>query len=89
MLKELIQKLVELSVRRVSISSNINFWVKDTETEPPLNISFPIMEADAIPELMIRLKQTLDKQAKKDFQKDKIVWIAYEIEKKKWNIKVL
>lgn len=89
LLKELIQKLVELSVNRVGKSSNINLWVKDTKTKPPLNISFSITEADAIPELMISLKQTLDTQLRKDFQKDKIVWIAYDVEKKEWNIKVL
>ncbi|PIS14854.1 hypothetical protein COT64_00410 [Candidatus Shapirobacteria bacterium CG09_land_8_20_14_0_10_39_12] len=88
LLKELIQKLVELSASRTGKSNKINFWVKDTRTQPPLNISFSIMETGAIPELLISLKQTLDKQVGEDFQKGKIIWITYDIEKKEWNIKV-
>jgi len=89
LLKELIEKLVALSANRAGKSNNIHFWVKDTGSKPPLNISFSVIEADAVSELMISLKQTLDKQAKKGFQGDKIVWIAYDIEKRKWNIKIL
>ncbi len=89
-LEQLVCELVEISIKNTS-ATETQFWIRDVETTPVLNISYSLINKDDVNTLMTSLSNFLSKEMDyiNKLEEKKLVWIAYDIEKQEWKMTIL
>ena len=90
--KLLLQKIFDIVVKKSKKPPEVQIWIKDISNVASINITFSIKNKEDIQNFLTPLRTKLDAEIfspKKELQKGKIFWLAFDKETNIWTIQIL
>jgi len=90
--KALLRFLFNIAVRKFNKIIEMQIWIRDINNPAAINITFSIKEEKEVQDLFVVLRSQLENEIfikRKESEKGKIIWVAFDRETKSWLIKTL